>query len=541
MAFSFLDEGSKQELQDNLTNSINGAFDGSLELASLQNPNALRNDGSNLLKKMGFDLSDPNAKKAQNSAENVVSSILSGQITPDNLEMLTDYNGNNVLKNFDTPLGQVANNVNDLLDNAATSKLNAKPETSSANSKEASTVTVPDYYPEILSRYRPKYKYLFVVEIILKQEYQDIPTSCTFLITNFKKPDVSIEYEEINFYNFRSMVPKKTIYSPCSFDLHNDIGNYTMNFIVAYLRRISPIFNQTNSSIFESSGMDFKNATSSYGLNTQPINESDMLNTHIIDTITVYDYYNANNTMDTYRFYNPKISKITMDEFDMSNNDGSKISLEFVYDSVNIETGIKASVIGNDVGAIDLPVGDGIVLAHPSTLMTPDLTELYVTLNEQSKNNKDPAENYEEPTDQEVPGNESEIPMNPDDVSNLNKDGSLDQNKMDSEVNKNNVSQQNPIEVDQFNESLNKARPTDYTDAKALKDKIENDYANGNPAKLKPSEKDAFVSVIDQAMNPNNPIMLKDDIDREISKMQGAEKYMEQYSDSKPSVVTVYR
>jgi hypothetical protein len=139
-------------------------------------------------------------------------------------------------------------------------------------------------------------------------EYQqDVPNTCTFLIKQFDKPKTSIEYEEVNFYNFFSQVPKRSKFEQVSFELHNDIKNESMNFIVSYLRRVCPIFNQEQAMGFEENGMNFDNANSSYGLHTTTSN------TNIIQSIKIFDIFNGNRTMDVYTFNNnDNINKVLL-------------------------------------------------------------------------------------------------------------------------------------------------------------------------------------------------------------------------------------
>ena len=203
-----------------------------------------------------------------------------------------------------------------------------------------STLTSPYSYSDPLITYAPKFQYTYIVEFQMHPEYQnEIPSSFTFLVTKFTKPKIPVEYEEVNFYNFRTQVPKSTKFGNISLTLHDDIKSESMMFLVSYLRHISPIMSKDNhgagvNSNYENNGLDFNDSTASYSLLTKDGN------TNIIKEITVYHYFNANRTMDVHHFYNPKITEVDLGGFDMSSPDGSTLSMEITYDSYVPEVGV---------------------------------------------------------------------------------------------------------------------------------------------------------------------------------------------------------
>jgi hypothetical protein len=299
---------------------------------------------------------------AHAAATEIVNAKLDGTLTDKNLNQLTNYNGNESLKYSNSPIGKLAANINELSDSqSALLKSNVSPlaYSNAELPKTTNTTTLPpstEYigllssdknYAQILNDYAPKSKFLYIVEFIFYTEYtNDIPQNFTFLIHKFDRPEISVEYEEVNMYNFRTNIPKKTNYGPVSFDLHDDVQNETMNFLVSYLRRISPLFNQQYVNNLEKNGMNPENASSSYGLFTTENN------TNIIQTINVYHLYNLSNTMDKHTFNNPKIEKVSMSELNMAESTGSSITLSIIYDNYYLSTGTKAELPNN---ALDIP------------------------------------------------------------------------------------------------------------------------------------------------------------------------------------------
>lgn len=205
------------------------------------------------------------------------------------------------------------------------------------------TLTSFTAYTDILNYYPPKFKYTYIVEFNLNDEYKkDISTQFTFLINRFTKPKINIEHEIVSFYNFRTSVPKLTTFEPISLTLHDDIKSEAMSFIMSYLRRVSPIMNQADQGPynywFEGNGMTYSDSFASYNLFTQKDN------INIINNITVYHLYNASRTMDVHKFINPKIESAEFGAFDMSDPDGCEITLNIVYDGYYPQFGVTPNI-----------------------------------------------------------------------------------------------------------------------------------------------------------------------------------------------------
>jgi hypothetical protein len=107
------------------------------------------------------------------------------------------------------------------------------------------------------------------------------------------------------------------------------------------LQNISPISRSVGNgqqTFFEEAGMTF---TTAFG---QPNSASigpvgtDSTKT-IIDYINLYHIVNAGRNVDVYRFDNPRIQSMSLDELDMSEGGGtgSEVSIEFNYDGLLIE------------------------------------------------------------------------------------------------------------------------------------------------------------------------------------------------------------
>jgi|688.fasta_scaffold00062_6 hypothetical protein len=389
-------------------------------------------DGQNLLAALGvrrplLGVKDPVANTlitaGLNSAIHIIGAINSGYLNSNNYGNYNSYSSNGIMgRNLSSQSGLLASHINGLTDmqaglldrweyltpglfDSSISQLilNERATGTIANAdgipsltrspyeehNNISTLTGDDYYAFDIVNFYPKAKYTYLVHFTFYQEYQpSLEDSFTFLIKKFDKPKITINHEEVNFYNFKSHIPKNITYSPVSLDIHDDIRNESLNFLVSYLRRVSPIFNHESSKLFETNGLDFSKSTASYSLVTQ------QNNVNIIESIKVYHLYNANRTMDIHVFNNPKIQEINLGDFDMADGtNGSNIVLEFVYDNYFLNTGIAPEVPTNVISVSELaPNPRTEVLTSKGAELTDDLTNLLNDAGDpSSKTNDDPA------------------------------------------------------------------------------------------------------------------------------------------------------
>ncbi len=188
----------------------------------------------------------------------------------------------------------------------------------------------------------PKHKFMFVVEFIFTREFVDEfrDLEFAFVIKRSTRPNISFEYEDINYYNFRTKVLKKSEYQPMTMTFYDDMLDNALRFYNRYLQIISPIsrsIGDGTSELFEESGMTFNQD----GPNSSSTNAvSDTAKT-IIDYINLYHLINYGQQVDVYRFDNPRLQTMTLDDLDMSDGStGTEVTIEFNYDGLLIEPGI---------------------------------------------------------------------------------------------------------------------------------------------------------------------------------------------------------
>lgn len=216
----------------------------------------------------------------------------------------------------------------------------------------------------------PKYKFLFVVQLEFDPQFQsEILSRSTgidpaFVIKASTRPSVDFEYEDVNMYNFRTKVARKTTYQPITMRFYDDDKNNAMQLYTTYLKLISPIanldaeinkFDPLDMYDMAGGGMGF---TSASGQKTTSISAGwshttgksypaslgvfgDNSTRNILRAIRIFHVYRQGRMMNVYNFYNPKITKMDLDDLDMASNDPTEVALTFSYDSMFIIPGYR--------------------------------------------------------------------------------------------------------------------------------------------------------------------------------------------------------
>jgi len=211
-----------------------------------------------------------------------------------------------------------------------------------------------------LFQFAPKYKFLFIVQINLKNTYQSLSKTAeklAFVVKTSTRPNINIDHEEINMYNFWTRVPKRVAYEPITMRFYDDNKGLAHQFYTSYLRAISPISRlggqqsgymsidwlQANSMKPNS-----KDALSSASLSALVGN-----NTSLIDEIKLFQIYDYGRKMTAYHFHHPKLLTMNLDDLDMAESGtGSEIEFQFAYDALHITPAL--SIIGNPIGLTGL-------------------------------------------------------------------------------------------------------------------------------------------------------------------------------------------
>lgn len=207
----------------------------------------------------------------------------------------------------------------------------------------------------------PKYKFLFVVQFIANSGYGPLsgqefgPLDMAFTVKRSSRPNIKYHMDDVNYYNFRSKVVTKAEFEEMTMSFHDDTLNIAGQFYHSYMRAMSPITGiqaeGASPDILESSGMDFVNRTL---VPNQIINQipADMYASstgvladdrkQVFSEIRIYHLFDSGNRMNVWRFFNPRISSLMLDDLDMSvGTEGSELSMTFNYDSVFLDPDVS--------------------------------------------------------------------------------------------------------------------------------------------------------------------------------------------------------
>lgn len=223
------------------------------------------------------------------------------------------------------------------------------------------------YAIDLIAR-APKYKFMFVVEFEFDPAFQSeihAAMDPAFVVKTATRPTVNFEYEEINMYNFRTRVPKKTVYDDISMSFYDDDYNNVMQLYTTYLKLVSPIANIDDEIVkmdpldlydLRGGGMGF--ALKNGNPNPAPIGGFenvigqtypasfgpfgvDPSTRNVLRTIRLYHIYKQGRMMNVYNFYNPKFTAMKMDTLDMAESGPTEITFTFKYDSMYIIPGYR--------------------------------------------------------------------------------------------------------------------------------------------------------------------------------------------------------
>jgi len=219
---------------------------------------------------------------------------------------------------------------------------------------------------------RPKLKFNFTVSLKFRPPIgnslqasmttNNLTDIVTFSIKQASRPIPTVNYVDVNFYNYRTKVATKMDYGTMQVTFYDDVGNVAHNVYESYLKGISPIANAppalANQLFTEKAGPKNKGFNSSENsrvstgsIGPLPPGVLSGGESGLIETITIRHWFfsqierrggegeNAENHQYVdYHFLNPKVINMTLDELDMGQSDINTLMMNFVYDSVYINS-----------------------------------------------------------------------------------------------------------------------------------------------------------------------------------------------------------
>ena len=231
----------------------------------------------------------------------------------------------------------------------------------------------------------PKSKFLFRVTIQFDPKAAEQASSLgvdansllrrnlSFIIKSIDMPKYEFEYEEFNYYNFRTKILKRIKHTPLNFKMYDDVANTAIKFLRVYLEILQPVTRRTwdTGTSLEGNGFAFDPAMrgidtshrAAIGINGDAKN--------ILSAIVIDQFYldrsfrngpaNRAIRVNTFTFTNPRLDSFDIDDHDFENgSDPHLVSCTFDYDTLNIVEGKYAE--DEDASAyeeLDINVGGG--------------------------------------------------------------------------------------------------------------------------------------------------------------------------------------
>lgn len=204
----------------------------------------------------------------------------------------------------------------------------------------------------------------------------------TFALKQASRPNPSITYQDINFYNYRTKVATRMDYGTMNLTFYDDSNNNAHYFYEYYLKSVSPIANLEKK---YAGNLEERGPENVYEFNKEigegaPLPGSASIGPlpegqgryGVLEFIILHHYYwrrppGATDASDPtpfiqrvdYEFLNPKIVNMTLDELDMTQSDSSSVMLVFNYDSAFIRAPVPVEVIDEPIqGDDEVPASD---------------------------------------------------------------------------------------------------------------------------------------------------------------------------------------
>lgn len=204
----------------------------------------------------------------------------------------------------------------------------------------------------------------------------------TFAMKQASRPNPTVVYQDINYYNYRTKVATKVDYGTLQLTLYDDVENNAHDLFEIYLKAISPIANKNANSAGALNDESHPSRNKDFNLGGQtpldggtgslgPLPIENNGEYGLLENITIRHWFfsqtekradegpptseaesagvasrtGSPNTLNPeniqfveYQFLNPKLINMTFDELDMTQSDVNTVMANFNYDSVYINS-----------------------------------------------------------------------------------------------------------------------------------------------------------------------------------------------------------
>lgn len=202
-------------------------------------------------------------------------------------------------------------------------------------------------YAQDLINYQPKHRFLFKVlfEVDPSLSLIELPNKNDFqyIIKEIDKPTLSFEYEEVNYYNFRTKVLKKINHEALSITVIDDISDAFYKFFMNYLNAYCPAARTWSSSndvyAMQRGGFNFSDAQSQNPFDSAIRGELPNGIINPFKNIRVQQFASQGMILNEYNFVNPRILDFNFEQLSHEGGDaGNHCTIRFDYDFLKVAT-----------------------------------------------------------------------------------------------------------------------------------------------------------------------------------------------------------
>ncbi|MEM2159526.1 MAG: hypothetical protein QXN55_01075 [Candidatus Nitrosotenuis sp.] len=209
----------------------------------------------------------------------------------------------------------------------------------------------PASYAEDLITFQPKHRFLFKVMFDVDPAFINLfkdhsgQSSFQYVVKTIQRPTITYEYEDVNFYNFRTKFLKSIKHGELQLTLIDDIQNTLHVFLGEYIRAFSPINRSAPPAspiMYDTAGFNFTNpaavgqvdsAVRGVLKKTQSDNSINPLK-----SIKIIQFFGHAAWYNTFTLINPRVTTINYDDASHEGGDpGNHVTINFDYDALYMD------------------------------------------------------------------------------------------------------------------------------------------------------------------------------------------------------------
>lgn len=246
----------------------------------------------------------------------------------------------------------------------------------------------PTPYASFFSQFQPpKFPFMFATKFYLYPDFENMFGGTAFpdgqphwFVKQSTRPNINYEYEEVNMYNYRTRVLKRSEFQPASMTMYDDLKDATGSWWNTYIRLMSPITNIVErrfASNYEESGMDWDldqyndllktdlRASNIEGIGVSPPaldyaagtgvlpSSLDSGNVQILRAVQIMHILEFGKKAVIYTYRNPRFTEIRFNDLDWEQSGPSTVEASFNYDSFEIS--YKGNFTEESVNSLNMP------------------------------------------------------------------------------------------------------------------------------------------------------------------------------------------